>query len=70
VVVDVSKPTNPAQVGRFDTNGVSWGVYVQGNYAYVADERNGLVIIDVSNPENPRLLSDMLWYTFYGVSGK
>ena len=25
------------------------GVYIQGNYAYVADEQNGLVIIDVSS---------------------
>jgi len=28
---------------------------VEGNYAYVADLNNGLVIVDVSNPAEPTL---------------
>jgi len=30
------------------------GIYVSGNYAYVADRFAGLRVIDVSNPSNPR----------------
>ena len=31
------------------------GVAVAGNYAYVADGGNGLVIVDVTNPAAPTL---------------
>jgi hypothetical protein len=33
---------------------LAYGVYVSGNYAYVADWDAGLRVIDVSNPSNPR----------------
>ena len=36
-----------------DTNGEAKNVYVQGNYAYVADKDAGLAIIDISDPTNP-----------------
>jgi hypothetical protein len=36
------------------TPGLAEGVYVSGNYAYVADGGAGLRVIDVSNPANPR----------------
>jgi hypothetical protein len=53
-VIDVSNPSNPREVGYFDTPVVARGVYVSGNYAYVADGYLGLRVIDVSNPSNPR----------------
>ena len=34
--------------------GEAMGVAVSGNYAYVADARAGLQVIDVSDPANPR----------------
>jgi len=40
---------------NYDTIGDSVGVAVVGNYAYVADGSNGLVIVDVTNPEAPTL---------------
>jgi hypothetical protein len=43
-------------VGSYDTTGFALGVYVSGNYAYVADYTSGLQIIDVSNPTNPTLV--------------
>ena len=36
-VIDVSDPENPTIVGSADTPGWAAGVYVSGNYAYVAD---------------------------------
>jgi hypothetical protein len=44
-VIDVSNPANPREVGYFDTPGYAWGVYVSGNYAYVADGGAGLFIL-------------------------
>lgn len=80
VVVDISDPTNPKQVGccNYDTAtvGLAFGVYVEEDYAYVAGYGNSitgyghsLVIVDASDPENPTLEADMQWFTFYGISG-
>ncbi|MDI6739460.1 MAG: hypothetical protein QME74_03755 [Candidatus Edwardsbacteria bacterium] len=46
--------TGPKEVG-FDTlpKGLSYSVAVSGNYAYVAKERNGLRITNISNPASP-----------------
>jgi hypothetical protein len=44
----------PVQVGSFDTPANALSVVVSGNYLYVADTRNGLVVADVSDPLNPR----------------
>lgn len=51
-VIDVSNPTNCAQVGGYNTSGYAYGVAVSGNYAFVADFIEGLLVIDVSNPTN------------------
>jgi len=42
----------PIQVGAFDTEGSSRGVAVRDNLLFVADGRNGLVIVNVAVPEN------------------
>ena len=43
----------PKEVGYYDTPSQAEGVYVSGNYAYVADDESGLRIIDISNPSLP-----------------
>jgi hypothetical protein len=58
-VIDVSDPTNPTIVGSVDTPGYARGVYVLGNYAYVADDASGLQVIDVSNPTNPTIVGSV-----------
>ncbi|UCD84959.1 MAG: VCBS repeat-containing protein, partial [Deltaproteobacteria bacterium] len=42
----------PFEISSRDTSGYSYGVYVTGGYAYMADD-TGLAIIDVSDPTNP-----------------
>ncbi|MBC7116446.1 MAG: hypothetical protein H5T93_05375, partial [Pseudothermotoga sp.] len=68
VIVDISDPANPQQVGRLDTGGWAEDVVISGDYAYVANWGNGLVIVDISNPNMPQLVADMLWITIHGVS--
>ncbi|MFX1516748.1 MAG: hypothetical protein ACFFC6_10585 [Promethearchaeota archaeon] len=56
-----------------DTTGDASGVYVRGDYAYVADGKTGLAIIDISDPTNPGLpiyrdTVDTAWRGVY-VSG-
>jgi len=47
----------PLQIGSLNTSGNARGIAVQDSYAYVADGRNGLVVIDVSNPARPALVA-------------
>jgi len=69
-VIGVTNPVNPRTVGHIDTNGYAYGIYVKGDYAYVADEDNGLVVIvNVTDPTNPNIACDMLWITLCDVFG-
>ena len=52
-VVDVSMPSNPAEVGFYDTLGNAQGVAIAGGYTYIAAGDAGLRVLDVSTPANP-----------------
>ncbi len=45
-------------VGNPDDTYVPYDIFVEGNYAYIADENNGLSIYNVSNYENPYYISN------------
>jgi len=51
-VVDVSTPSNPTEVGFYDTPGYAQGVAVAGGYAYVADWDDGLIILRYTGVED------------------
>jgi RHS repeat-associated protein len=50
-VVDITNVSSPKIVAHYGTAGVTWNFYTQGDYVYVADERNGLVILKTNFPE-------------------
>jgi hypothetical protein len=49
---DVSDPTNPFELDVLNTPGVAVSVAVSNNIAYVADNLEGLRIVDTSDPTN------------------
>jgi hypothetical protein len=51
-VWDVST-TPPVQVGSFDTPSNARSVAASGDFLYVTDGRDGLIVADVSNPASP-----------------
>ena len=62
-VVDVSIPSNPFRVGKYETEGNVRDMVVNGNYAYLACYRydswigaavSGLQVINIGNPTNPQ----------------
>ena len=55
VVLDITDKSTPIEIDRLDTSGTIEDIALAGNYAYVADGSNGLVIVDVSNPEAPTI---------------
>jgi hypothetical protein len=63
-VVDITDPVRPLLIDRARLPlGDARRVFVSRTYAYVADGRDGLAIIDVERPERPRL------YMMYTAGG-
>ena len=52
-ILNIADPTRPVEVGSRPLPGTAESVAVSGNLAYVADDWDGLQIIDVSNPAVP-----------------
>jgi len=75
LIYDISNPFEFIELGEFKIlNATSVGIYVQGNYAYVCFEENGLYIVDISNPSAPLqvghvILSGSAIARFINVSG-
>ncbi len=57
-IVDVSSPTKPNILKKVLTPSVVRNVYVDGNYAYVANGNYGLSIIDIAHPKKAKLLKN------------
>ncbi|WP_319506464.1 hypothetical protein [uncultured Methanolobus sp.] len=53
VVSDISDVTNPQEIGRLDLSSRSNDIAISGDYAYVANGGNGLVILDITEPAAP-----------------
>ena len=49
-ILDISNSNAPARVGQVITPSIVLGIYVSGDYSYVADYNAGLRIIDISTP--------------------
>jgi hypothetical protein len=56
VTVEVFRPR---PVGAIDTPGFAHRVRVQGTFAYVADGRGGLQVVDVADPASPRIVGSL-----------
>ena len=63
-VVNITDPTSPFIIGSYDTDDIAQSVYVDGDYAFIADyagdpfiEEN-VLILDVSDPTNPTHLGN------------
>jgi hypothetical protein len=55
-IFDITQPESIRMLGHYDTPGIANGVAVQDTLAYVADNYNGLLVLSVADPANPRLL--------------
>lgn len=55
-IFDISDPTNPTRKGACDLPGTADNLYIQDNYAYIADGSAGMHIIDISDPITPHII--------------
>ena len=68
VVLDVSNPSAPVTRGRILMPGLVNGIAVSNGKAYVASRRNGLYVLDVSNPASPAIIGFYNTSSAYGVA--
>ena len=59
--VDVSNPSAPALLGRYDSPGETLGLTLSadGQYAYIADGPNGMRVVSISNPNSLGLVGTL-----------
>ena len=68
-IIDVSNPAKPGIVKKIDLPSPVDDMELFGNWLYVADSENGLVVYNVVDPWSPRLSVDFDWYNFYDAVG-
>ncbi len=51
-------PSDLQFIGYFSDGGTTSDVFIEKSIAYIANGKNGLLILDVKNPYNPKLLSN------------
>lgn len=56
-IIDASTPTDLSIVGSCNTPYKASGVAVSGDYAYVAIQDSGMVVVDISDPEAPEVVT-------------
>jgi hypothetical protein len=52
-VIDVRQPEKPMFVGAANVPGFASDIVVNGHYAYVSTDKNGLLVFDLSSPSHP-----------------
>jgi hypothetical protein len=67
-IFDIHYPDNPKIVSHFSDLEYAWDVWVEGNFAYIADFTVGLVVVDISDVTQPRRAGELTWHEGETVS--
>jgi hypothetical protein len=67
-VFDISDPSHPRRLGSYQSQYAFMDVAVSDDYAYVAAAGGGLLVLDVSDPNSPRLVARDTIGMAYGVA--
>jgi len=65
-IVDISNPAKPVKLGSYWPQAYIYPgeIAISGNYAFVSESKNSMLVLDISTPSNPTLLG-----TWEGVGG-
>lgn len=55
-ILDVSNPSDPIEINKIPTVGMVYGLFISGDYLYVANGENGVIIFDITDPAHPESL--------------
>jgi hypothetical protein len=68
-VIDITNPQNPLLMGSVEMPTPAWDVAISGSYAYVANHRAGMHVVNIGNPESPQLMSGVNTpHTAFGIA--
>jgi len=56
-IVDIDNPNTPTAAGILSLPSSGFGLYLSGSTAYLGTSRDGLAVVDVSDPGSPSLLN-------------
>ena len=66
LIIDVTDSANPSIVANYPTID-SWGIALDSDYVYVGDGDNGVIVLNVNDPNNPILAGS---YDTTGYAGR
>lgn len=58
VIIDVSTPTQPQQIGRFEAEGTFGSFSVEGDLVFITNSKKGLIVVDVTEKSKPVVHSE------------
>ena len=59
ILMDISDPDSPVELGRCEMNGLSFALKIVADYIYFADFNTGIIyVVSISEPENPEIVSE------------
>ncbi|MEE9554898.1 MAG: hypothetical protein V3W18_11425 [candidate division Zixibacteria bacterium] len=67
-VISLADRANPVLVGGVSMPNSIYYMDVEGNYAYLGAREDGMIICDISNPGNPRIVGN--WDISWGSTGE
>ena len=71
MIIDVSDPQNPIEVGSFVTNTLYIeDIEVSGHIVFTGSYINGMMVIDVSDPTNPVKLDELATFSTRAIAIK
>ncbi|UCE39200.1 MAG: Ig-like domain-containing protein [Thermoplasmata archaeon] len=62
LIFDVTDPGDPTLEGFYDADSAINGIFVEGNYAYLANSYSGLNIVDLNDPSSPTSVKTVFIY--------
>ena len=57
-IIDISVPSSPRFAGMYENLNIPMAIQVKGNFAYIGDGSEGLVVLDITDPANPNLVGN------------
>jgi len=58
-IFDISDPAHPEEIGFILTTGAAYGLWVEGEYAYIGNGYESLVIVDISDRTDPVIVGEV-----------
>jgi hypothetical protein len=57
-IIDISSPSAPAEISTLDFTPETVGaIQVSGDFAYICNDNSGLLVVDISEPEDPSIVA-------------